>query len=525
METHDVARSTFRSRCLARLAGVALASILWLPAAHTDVRLPGLFSHHMVLQQELPVPVWGWADEGEEVTVQFRDQRVTTVARNGKWAVRLQPMKAGPHPEILAVRGKNTILLRDVLLGEVWICSGQSNMEWPLSRSFEPEGDIAGAANPRIRLFTVPKLRTEEPVDDVRSEWKECSPETVRDFSAVAYYFGRALHRTRNVAVGLINTSWGGSPAEVWMSKTALTLDPDYRREIWDAYPEAAQRYQAALAEWERAKAEAERTGQKFERGRPWAPWRPAELYNGMIAPLIPYAISGAIWYQGESNAGRAWQYRRLFSDLILNWRRDWGQGDFPFIAVQLAPWDKNRNRSLEEITAEPGESDWAELREAQVHATRILPNVGLAIITDAGEKDDIHPARKAIVGERLALAARVIAYAETFAGRSPMYKSASFGGGRATIEFDFVGNGLVARDGPLRGFAIAGPDRKFVWADARILGKNRVVVSSPLVSDPIAVRYGWADYPVVNLESAFGLPASPFRTDDFPLTTAPKNP
>lgn len=504
-------------------SALVLALALWAPVLRADVRLPGLFSHNMVLQQELPVPVWGWADPGEEVTVQFRDQRVTTVAQNGRWSVKLAPMKASLSGDVFVVRGKNLIILRNVLVGEVWVCSGQSNMEWPLSRCFEPAGDIAGSANPHIRLFTVPKLKALEPVDDVKAEWKQCGPDTVKDFSGVAYYFGRALQRTRNVPVGLIHTSWGGSPAEVWMSKTALTVDPDYRREIWEAYPTQERQYQEALAKWEQAKAAAEKAGQPFTQPRPWVPWRPAELYNGMIAPLIPYAISGAIWYQGESNAGRAWQYRRLFPDLILNWRRDWAQGDFPFLAVQLAPWDKNRQRSIEEITAAPEESDWAELREAQVHATKVLPNVGLAIITDVGEKDDIHPPRKAIVGERLALAARVIAYGERFAGLSPMYRRATFGGGRAIIEFDHVGKGLVARGGELKGFAIAGPDRKFVWAEARIVGPDKVAVRSPLVADPVAVRFGWADYPVVNLFSEAGLPASPFRTDDFPMVTAPK--
>lgn len=525
MDTRMSARFLSSSRRLARRWCLPLVLAAWSGVSWADVRLPALFSHNMVLQQELPVTVWGWADDGEEVTVQFRDQRVSTTAQNGRWRVKLQPMKADGKAEVFIVRGKNTLLRRNVLLGEVWVCSGQSNMEWPLSRAFQPEGDIAGSANPRLRLFTVPKRRALEPVDDTQAEWKECGPDTVRDFSAVAYYFGRALNRTRNVPIGLIHTSWGGSPAEVWMSKTALTLDPEYRRDIWETFPATEQQYRETLAQWEKEKAAAEAAGQKFERGRPWEPWRPSELYNGMIAPLIPYAISGAIWYQGESNAGRAWQYRRLFPDLILNWRRDWGQGDFPFLAVQLAPWDRNRNRTLEQITAAPGESDWAELREAQVHATRTLPNVGVAVITDAGDKDDIHPTRKAIVGERLALLARVIAYAESFAGRSPMYQGVSFGGGKATITFAHVGNGLVAKGEKLTGFAVAGADRKFVWADAQITGKDRVVVSSASVSEPVAVRYGWADYPVVNLFSQAGLPVSPFRTDDFPLTTGPKQP
>ena len=246
-----------------------------------------------------------------------------------------------------------------------------------------------------------------------------------------------------------------------------------------------------------------------------------------MIAPLIPYAIKGAIWYQGESNAGRAWQYRTLFPDMIRNWRTDWGQGDFTFLCVQLAPWDRNKKRSLEEITAQPGDSDWAELREAQVLATKVLPKVGIAVITDAGDKDDIHPGRKAPVGERLALAARGVAYREPIVHSGPMYRSISKRRGAIVVHFDHVGGGLrygaaehfANTTSPLKGFAIAGADGKFVWADANIEGDS-VVVSSPTVLEPVAVRYGWADYPVVNLINAEGLPASPFRTDRFPLTT-----
>lgn len=307
------------------------------------------------------------------------------------------------------------------------------------------------------------------------------------------------------------------------MSEAALNSDPEYRNAIVGAYPEARRQFEENLAKWEKEKAEAEKAGKAFSRGRPWDPWRPTELYNGMIAPLIPYAIQGAIWYQGESNAGRAEQYRRLFADLIRNWRRDWGQGDFTFLAVQLAPWDKNRKRTLDQITAEPVESDWAELREAQGIATQVLPKVGLAVITDVGDKDDIHPTKKVPVGERLALAARVIAYGERISGLSPTYRSVSFRGGQATVTFDHVGRGLEARGGALNGFAMAGVDRKFVWAQAEVKGKNRVVVHSPAVPSPVAVRFGWADYPVVNLFSKDGLPASPFRTDSFPMTTAGK--
>lgn len=520
-------------RSYSRLAGCSLSLVaMWvavwlLPVAgvRADVRLPGVFSDHMVLQQGMPLKVWGWADPGEAVSVQFRKQRVATTADSvGRWTLTLRPERAG-GPDALAVTGKQRIEITDVLVGEVWICSGQSNMEWPLHRSFEPQADIASSQNPRIRLFTVPKQKALAPAEDVPSRWAQCSPDTVPSFSAVGYYFGRALERARQVPVGLINTSWGGSPAEVWMSQTALESDQGYRRDILDAYATAKESFDQALARWDKEKAEAEKAGQKFEKGRPREPWRPAELYNGMIAPLIPYGIRGAIWYQGESNAGQAWQYRTLFADMIRNWRRDWGQGDFTFLAVQLAPWDRNQKRTLEQITATPVESDWAELREAQSHVAKTLRRVGVAVITDVGDKDDIHPTKKVPVGERLALAARVIAYREKIDGLSPVCKGARFSGGQAVVKFDRVNGGLEARDGDLTGFAIAGSDRRFVWAKAEIKGRNKVVVSSPSVPQPVAVRYGWADYPVVNLFSRSGLPASPFRTDDFPMLTAPKQP
>lgn len=504
--------------------GVALAVLAGLCTlgVRADVRLHHLFSDNMVLQQQTSVPIWGWADEGESVTVTFRGQRVETTAKDGRWQVRLTQLAAG-GPDRLVVAGKNRIELTNVLVGEVWICSGQSNMEWPLSRAFEPADDIAGSANAAIRLFTVPKLKADEPVEDVDASWVLCGPDTVPGFSAVGYYFGRALQAARNVPVGLIHTSWGGSPAEVWMSRTALETSPEYRTDILETHRQAEARHLAAVKQWEEAKTKAEAAGEAFNQGRPRAPWKPTELYNGMIAPLIPYAIQGAIWYQGESNAGRAWQYRRLFADMIRNWWRDWNRDAFPFLAVQLAPWDKNRKRALEEITAEPGESDWPELREAQDLATRSLPNVGIAVITDVGDKDDIHPTKKAPVGERLALAARVIAYGEAIDGLSPQYRSVEFARGRATIRFQHVQGPLRVEGDQLTGFAIAGADRQFVWAEARLKG-TEVEVFSPEVPHPVAVRFGWADHPVVNLFSASGLPVSPFRTDDWPMVTNPND-
>jgi len=501
--------------------GLVVAGAALMIQARADVKLPGLFSDHMVLQQAVRVPVWGWADDGEKVTVSFRGKKVFATARNGKWMIKLPNQKAG-GPDTLTVEGKNKIVVRDVFVGEVWICSGQSNMEWPLSRSFDPEKEIATAVNPNIHLFTAPKLKAEAPAVDVNAKWELCDPDSARRFSAVAYYFGRDLQKARGVPVGLIHTSWGGSPAEVWIREGVLAANPEYQHDILDSYTSAYKGYQAELAKWETEAESSKQEGKQPARNKPSPPWKPTELFNGMIAPLIPYAIKGAIWYQGESNAARAWQYRTLFPDMIRNWRHDWGQGDFAFLAVQLAPWDRNKKRSLDAITASPGDSDWAELREAQLLSTKVLPKVGLAVITDAGDKDDIHPTKKEPVGARLALLARNIAYGEKIERSGPLYRSMQLKGDKIVLNFDHADSGLEARGGRLRGFAVCGEDRKFVWANAEI-DNGRVIVTSPQVQKPAAVRYGWADYPVVNLFNGAGLPASPFRTDDFEITTAPR--
>jgi sialate O-acetylesterase len=508
--------------------------------ARAEVKLHGLFTDNMVLQRDTAVPVWGWADEGERVTVHFRGQHVTTFAKGGTWMVRLGRLKAG-GPDDLYVSGKNTVTLQNVLVGEVWVASGQSNMEWPMRSSENAPAHIAASANPMIRLYTVPKLKADAPMDNVAAAWQDCGPATLSNFSAVAYYFARDLQRALGVPVGIIHTSWGGSPAEVWMSERVLSLNNDYKRDILEAYAGQMKKFEATLAQFVTEEEQAKKAGKPFNRRRPGTPWKPSTLYNGMIAPLFPYAIQGAIWYQGESNAGRAWQYRTLFADMIRNWRRDWNQGDFPFLLVQLAPF--------KDIKTEPGDSDWAELREAQALATRVLKNVGMAVITDVGEEKDIHPRKKEPVGARLALAARAIAYGERVVGSGPTFKNMKVKGSKAILSFDNVGSGLVSRpahpadvrklrgngpldvtysltaggvEEPLVGFAIAGADGKFVWANA-VIEDNKVVVSSPQVPKPVAVRYGWADYPVVNLWNKDGMPASPFRTDDFPMITAPK--
>jgi sialate O-acetylesterase len=504
---------------------IRLSAVLLILAsaavARADVRLPAIFGDNMVLQQGMAVPVWGWAQDGESVTVEFRGQKVSTTAKDGKWQVRLRKLQAG-GPDRLTVSGKNQIQLQNVVVGEVWVCSGQSNMEWPLNHSYESEKAVAHSGNPAIRLFTVPKLKADAPTNNVNGAWKLCSPDTVPSFSAVAYFFGRDLQQALGVPIGLIHTSWGGSPAEVWMSQDVLEANPEYKTSILDGYQTAFKKYQDDLAQYDKEAADLAKEGKKPARNHPGAPWKPTELYNGMIAPLVPFAIKGAIWYQGESNAGRAQQYRSLFADMIRNWRRDWAEGDFTFLTVQLAPWDKNKKRSLEEITAAPVDSDWAELREAQWLATKSLPKVGMAVITDVGDKDDIHPTKKEPVGARLALAARGITYGEKIVDSGPLYKNMKVDGDKIILSFDSAGAGLESRDGDLKGFAIAGSDQKFVWGKAEIQG-DRVVVSSPAVPHPVAVRYGWADYPVVNLWNKDGLPASPFRTDDFPMVTAPK--
>ena len=490
---------------------VALSSTLTVRA---DVKLHGLFTDNMVLQRGAPVKIWGWADAGEEVTVDLAGYVAKIkCSGSGKWMMNLPAQKAG-GPLTITVKGRNTLTLTNVLVGEVWIASGQSNMEWPLRAAFEPETEIAASANPMLRLFTVPKTKADQPMDNVVGAWVESAPSTVPTFSAVGYYFGRDLQKALKVPVGIIHTSWGGSPAEVWMSEKALAANKDYQRDILDPYPVAHKKYLDAVVAWDKRRAQAEKDGNPFKERRPGAGWKPTELYNGMIAPLIPFPINGAIWYQGESNAGRAHQYRTLFPDMIKNWRKDWGCGNFTFLLVQLAPFMA--------IKDQPGDSTWAELREAQLLSTQVLPKVGMAVITDVGDEKDIHPKKKEPVGARLALAARGIAYGEKIEYAGPVYKRMKVKDGKAVLSFDHAGSGLAARGGDLKGFAICGEDKKFVWAKAEIEG-DKVVVSSPEVPTPVAVRYGWADCPVVNLWNKDGLPATPFRTDQFPMITEPK--
>lgn len=492
-----------------------------VPASRGDVKLNPLFTEGMVLQRGMRVPVWGTAPNGEKVTVRFRGQEVSAMPNNGKWMVHLEKLEAG-GPFELTVEGKNKLAFKNVLVGDVWICSGQSNMEMSVRSSADFEKNINQSTNPRLRLFTVTKNPSIVPQDRLGGSWVECNPNTVGGFSAVAYFFGRDLEKALNIPIGLIHTSWGGTPAESWTSRASLVAEPTLKYLVektdkdLEGYPEKVDQYIQELQKYKAKVADAIAKHKDV----PPVPglnnvgknaWGADSLFNGMIHPLLPYAIAGAIWYQGESNAGRAFEYRTLLATMITDWRKAWGQGDFPFLIVQLAPFQR--------IKQEPDESDWAELREAQLLMTKKLPNVGIAVITDVGHETDIHPVWKEPVGARLALAARALANGEKIVYSGPVYREMKVENNRIVLSFDHVGGGLVAKDGPLVGFTIAGEDHVFVKANAEIQG-DKVVVSSSQVQSPVAVRYGWAAFPVVNLFNKEGLPATPFRTDDFRMTT-----
>jgi len=480
-------------------------------AARADVKLPAVVSDGMVLQQGIDVPIWGWADDGEQVTVAIQGQKVSAVTKGGMWSLKLKPLKAG-GPYTLSIAGKNRFEFKNVLVGEVWICSGQSNMGWMLKQSDNAEAEIANANYPMIRLFTVARNEIDMPQTDVKGAWKECSKDTAGDFSAVGYFFGRDLHKARNVPVGLINNAVGGSPAESWTSNEILSGDADYKQYLADYIP-AMLKYNTDMekfrADSEKAKAE----GKPAPRA-PGKPWMPSGLYNGMLRPVAPYAIKGVIWYQGESNAGRAYQYRKLFPTMIKNWRTTWGQGDFPFLFVQLAAFGPNGPKL--------GDSDWAELREAQTMTLTSSPHTAMALAIDYGDIADIHPKKKEPVGARLALAARGVAYGEKLTYSGPVYDSMKIEGDKVAVTFKNTGQGLDARGGVLKGFIIAGADGTWHEAKAEISGR-RVIVSSSEVPKPVAVRYAWAKFPENTLYNKEGLPAVPFRTDTWPGVTQPK--
>jgi sialate O-acetylesterase len=643
-------------------------------ATRAEIHLPAIIGDNMVLQQDTKVRIWGTANANERITVTFINRSANAVADSlGRWQVLIGPFKAG-GPFELTVKGDNTITIKNVLVGEVWLCSGQSNMEWPLINTFNGTDTVAQANFQQIRLFTVEKHTSTTPLNDVEGKWVVTTPDEAAHFSAVGYFFGRELYQKLKVPVGLIHSSWGGTPAEAWTSHDALVSVPelkpilDHYEAGLNALPQTKAAYEKALAAWEEknlyldtenkgeglgyadpattttdwAKMDLPKqieaagllmdgavwfrkvvqlpeswsgrdlvvylppiddydttyfngkkigaTGREtpnsytvprkyvvpgalvhgganliavrvfdsageggFSRGgkfslgpanvadeelvslrgdwdykvelalEPKHPdWgsrpdavgvgnqnNPSVLYNAMIAPLVPFAIRGAVWYQGESNAGRAYQYRTLFPLMIRNWRTAWGN-EFPFYFVQLANWHAHK--------AEPDESDWAELREAQLLTLR-EPQTGMAVIIDVGDEVELHPRNKLDVGRRLAAWALANTYKQKVVPSGPLFDRFTVEGDKVRIKFKYAAGLKTSDGGAVKGFAIAGEDHHFVWADARVDG-DTVVVSSPQVSKPVAVRYGWADNPIVNLYNGAGLPASPFRTDDWPGVT-----
>ena len=514
-------------------------------ALHAAVKPNALFSDNAVLQQGVSVPIWGTANDGEKVTVSFAGQNVETVAREGKWKVALSLLKASETPQTMTIAGENTITINNVLVGEVWVCSGQSNMEFTLDRAGNADTEIPVANYPKLRMFTVGKNPSLQPLTEETGAWQECSPQTAPKFSAVGYFFGRDLIKSRGCAVGMINTSWGGTVAQAWTSLSGLEKDPRFKgfvqrvNQIVADFPKVSANsaqdqaaYQVALKQWQaevgrdynpkesqwskdvqKAKLEGKPVPPKPVPARPkpvepplpmgkvgGPAGTPTLLYNGMVSPLLPYAIKGVIWYQGESNVFNAGEYRSLFPRMIADWREKWNQGAFPFLFVQIAPYN--------DMTP--------DIRDAQLITWKNTPNTAMVVTTDVGDAKNIHPKQKEPVGDRLALAARALAYGEKIEYSGPVFDAIRINGNTAVLTFTHSASGLVAKDGELKGFVIAGSDHKFVPAAAKIAG-NTVVVSSPDVARPTAVRYGWANVPDVNLFNKEGLPATPFGADSEP--------
>jgi len=509
-------------------AGLVAVSGLLSRSAWADVQLPAIISDHMVLKKGTDVPIWGKAAPGEEISVSLDGVSAKTKAgKDGKWRVLLDLSKSFPGPFEMTVAGKNKIAINDVLVGEVWLASGQSNMALVVKMTTGAESEIAGSSNPMLRQFFVDRALSDKPADDCQGRWEVAAPATTGNFSAVAYFFAKHLQKELGVPVGFINSSVGGTPCEAWISPEAIDTQPHLKEAR-----EAALKAEAARAGGDGSpQAAGKRKISREDKGR--TKKEPSVLFNGMINPLVPYAINGVVWYQGEANVDRAWQYRSAFQLLIRDWRAQWGQADLPFYFCQLAS-------HLPKLP-QPSDSAIAELREAQSMALK-LPDTGQAVLIDIGESNDIHPKNKRDVGDRLAAIALVNHYGKKAPFSGPVYQSMKVEGGKIRLTFAHVDGGLVAKALPatyivkstagetaplvrnspnsqLEGFAISGADHKWVWADAKIDGDS-VVVWSDKVPAPVAVRYAWADNPTCNLSNASGLPASPFRTDDDPAMT-----
>ena len=565
----------------------ALSCFLTVVTARADVHLPAIFGDHMVLEEGIKLPVWGTADAGEKVTVTLGGGKAgsATADADGKWRVDLDPVASSDKGVTLTVAGaKNTVKFEDVLVGDVWVCSGQSNMEFDLAGNLAPYRGFGGASNaaaavaaandPQLRLYVVAKKVALDPESDCVGHWRLCTPDSAAVFSAVGYFFGQELRKSLHKPIGLIGSYWGGMPAQAFTSLSGLQKEPPFAnyitayQTIKDAYPKAKESYPSDLAAYNEAKKnwdagegalyqaamkkyqEDVKTAQSTSQPLPAKPATPDSmpkapappegksntptvLFNGMIAPIIPFGIKGAIWYQGEANAGAPGEYASLFPRMISDWREKWGEGDFPFLFVQLASFMKPHEK--------PSEGVWALLSEAQLK-TLSLPKTGMAVAIDVGTSNDIHPKDKLDVGLRLAAAAKHIAYGKELVYSGPIYESMKVEGNKIRLSFKNSGGGLTMGVPPwitagetivppteLTAFAIAGADKNFVWAKAKIVGKD-VIVSADEVKEPVAVRYGWANNPKCDLYNKEGFPASPFRTDDWvdgvrtPTTSATTN-
>ena len=498
------------------LAGVALA--------RADVTVAPLFSDGAVLQRDGTLPIWGRAEPGEKVTIAFAGQRrEATPGPDGRWIALLDPMPATTTGAELTITGRNTVIIRDVVVGDVWLCSGQSNMEWPVARSDLAEREIATANFPLIRHVKVEHTVAPAPADTAKTTgWLAATPQTVGAFSGVAYFFARELQPKLAVPIGLVNASWGGTPVEAWMSPAALAADPAFR--VVDArweqtlaeFPARQAGFESADASWLAAEAAAKAKGRPAHEAflrqtpRPRAPvgpghpWTPRALFNGMVHPLVPYGLRGVLWYQGENNVDRPAEYHALFSALITSWRSHFGQPELPFFWVNLAAF---------RYPNDPSGVLAAALREAQTR-TLALPHTGQAIAIDVGNANDIHPTNKQEVGRRLALLAKHRLFGFIGDDTGPTFAGATREGSALRVRFTHAG-GLIAYHKPVQAVQVAGADRVFHAAQAKIAGET-LLVSSPAVREPVAVRYAWANAPEANLYNGAGLPAVPFRSDDW---------
>lgn len=503
-----------------------------------EVRLAPIFNDSMVLQHGQEVPIWGWAQAGEKVTVTIEAKSYEAVAdKDGQWMVRLAAHKPGGPVEI-TISGSNSITLKDVLFGDVWICAGQSNMGWGVSGSASAE-EMAKTNYPTIRQYFYHRSPSFQPSRGTSGNWRSANPKNVGHFCAVGFWFAKRLQQDINIPIGLIQTAYGSSSGETWIPREALLKDPcfapmfDRAKDLTPSKLEEEQKAQkehkAAKAKWEIDVKNA-RLNNQPEPAKPQEPKEtyaylmrhaPGNCFDGIIAQLIPYGIRGVIWYQGEHNASRAYQYRKLLPILIGEWRHLWNQGDFEFLIVQLA----NCGRAPKEAC----ESEWAELREAQAMTARDMKNCHYAVTIETGDPKlpyDIHPRNKWDVGTRVALVALAKVYGQKLDYSGPVLESAKFEDGKAVLSFSHAQGGLLAgKDGTdknVRGFAVAGADQKFSWADVQIDG-NKLILTSEKVPQPLAVRYAWNDNPDCNLYNKAALPAAPFRTDDWPGITINK--